>query len=32
MLADIEARLLPFARDGILTETLMVAASVARRL
>jgi SAM-dependent methyltransferase len=32
MLADIEARLLPFARDGILTETLMAAASVARRL
>lgn len=31
MLSDIEARLLPFARDGILTETLMAAASVARR-
>ncbi len=31
MLADIEARLLPFSRDGIL-ETLMSAASVARRL
>jgi SAM-dependent methyltransferase len=32
MLADIEARLLPFSQDGILTETLMSAASVARRL
>jgi len=32
MLADIEARLLPFSRDGVLTETLMSAASVARRL
>jgi SAM-dependent methyltransferase len=32
MLADIEARLLPFARDGILMETLLSAASVARRL
>jgi SAM-dependent methyltransferase len=32
MLADIEARLLPFARDGILTETLWSAAGVARRL
>jgi SAM-dependent methyltransferase len=32
MLADIEARLLPFARDGILRETLLSAASVARRL
>ncbi len=32
MLADIEARLLPFARDGVLKETLMSAASVARRL
>src|SRR5581483_6315636 len=32
MLADIEARLLPFARDGILKETLLSAASVARRL
>jgi predicted TPR repeat methyltransferase len=32
MLADIEARLLPFARDGILQETLMSAASVARRV
>ena len=31
MLADIEARLLPFSRDGILKETLMSAASVARR-
>jgi len=32
MLADIEARLLPFAGDGVLKETLMSAASVARRL
>jgi hypothetical protein len=32
MLADIEARLLPFSRDGLLEETLMAAASVARRL
>jgi SAM-dependent methyltransferase len=32
MLADIEARLLPFSRDGVLEETLMSAASVARRL
>ena len=32
MLADIEARLLPFARDGVLKETLWSAASVARRL
>src|SRR5581483_11983312 len=32
MLADIEARLLPFSRDGLLTETLMSAASVARRV
>jgi SAM-dependent methyltransferase len=31
MLADIEARLLPFGRDGILRETLMSIASVARR-
>src|ERR1700754_136834 len=31
MLADIEARLLPFSRDGVLQETLMSAASVARR-
>ena len=31
MLADIEARLSPFSRDGVLTETLMSAASVARR-
>lgn len=31
MLADIEARLLPFSRDGIVKETLMAAASVARR-
>ena len=32
MLDDVEARLLPFARDGLLEETLMAAASVARRL
>jgi SAM-dependent methyltransferase len=32
MLADIEARLLPFSRDGVLKETLMSAASVARRV
>jgi SAM-dependent methyltransferase len=32
MLADVEARLLPFSRDGVLMETLMSAASVARRL
>jgi SAM-dependent methyltransferase len=32
MLADIETRLLPFSRDGILQETLLSAASVARRL
>jgi hypothetical protein len=32
MLADIQARLLPFSRDGILTETLVSAADVARRL
>jgi len=31
MLADIEARLLPFSRNGVLEETLMSAASVARR-
>lgn len=31
MLADIEARLLPFARDGVIEETLWSAASVARR-
>jgi SAM-dependent methyltransferase len=31
MLADIEARLLAFSRDGVLEETLMSAASVARR-
>jgi SAM-dependent methyltransferase len=31
MLTDIEARLLPFSRDGVLTETLMSAAGVARR-
>jgi SAM-dependent methyltransferase len=32
MLADIEARLLPFSRDGVLTETLVSAADIARRL
>jgi SAM-dependent methyltransferase len=32
MLTDIEARLLPFARNGVLKETLMSAASVARRV
>jgi SAM-dependent methyltransferase len=32
MLADIEAHLLPFSRDGVLTETLVSAADVARRL
>jgi hypothetical protein len=32
MLADVGARLLPFSQDGVLTETLMSAASVARRL
>jgi SAM-dependent methyltransferase len=31
MLADIEARLLPFSRSGVIRETLMSAASVARR-
>jgi SAM-dependent methyltransferase len=31
MLADIEARLRPFSRDGVLEETLMSFASVARR-
>lgn len=31
MLADIEARLLPFSRDGVLTETLVSVADVARR-
>ena len=31
MLADIEARLLPFSRDGVLPERLVAAASVARR-
>ena len=31
MLADVEARLLPFSRDGVLQETLVSAASVARR-
>src|SRR5262249_52682672 len=32
MLADIEARLLPFSRDGTLTETLVSWADVARHL
>ncbi|HEY2246027.1 MAG TPA: class I SAM-dependent methyltransferase [Bradyrhizobium sp.] len=32
MLADIEAQLLPFSRNGVLEETLMSAASVARRV
>jgi len=32
MLADIEARLLPFSRDGMLAETLVSWANVARRL
>jgi len=32
MLTDIEARLLPFARNGMIRETLMSAASVARRI
>ena len=32
MLADIEARLAQFSRDGVLTETLVSAADVARRL
>jgi SAM-dependent methyltransferase len=32
MLADVEARLSPFSRDGVLTETLVSAANVARRL
>jgi ubiquinone/menaquinone biosynthesis C-methylase UbiE len=31
MLVDIEARLLPFSRDGVLAETLVSAADVARR-
>ncbi|HEY0850292.1 MAG TPA: class I SAM-dependent methyltransferase [Bradyrhizobium sp.] len=31
MLADIEARLLSFSRDGVLTETLVSVADVARR-
>ena len=31
MLADIEARLLPFSHDGILTETLISWANIARR-
>jgi hypothetical protein len=31
MLADIEARLSPFAKAGAITETLTAAASVARR-
>jgi SAM-dependent methyltransferase len=32
MLDDVETRLLPFSRDGLLEETLMAAASVARRV
>jgi SAM-dependent methyltransferase len=32
MLADVEARLSPFSRDGVLTETLVSAANIARRL
>jgi len=32
MLADIESRLLPFSRDGVLTETVVSVADVARRL
>lgn len=32
MLADIEARLLAFSRNGVIQETLMSAASVARRV
>jgi SAM-dependent methyltransferase len=32
MLADIEARLLSFSRNGVIQETLMSAASVARRV
>jgi SAM-dependent methyltransferase len=31
VLADVEARLLPFSRDGVLTEALMSAAGVAKR-
>lgn len=31
MLADVEARLLPFSRDGVLTETLVSVADIARR-
>jgi hypothetical protein len=31
MLADIEARLSPFGRDGLLTETLLSAAQIVRR-
>ena len=31
MLTDIEARLAPFSRDGVLTETLVSAADLARR-
>jgi hypothetical protein len=31
MLADIEARLLPFSRDGVLAETLVSWADIARR-
>ena len=32
MLADIEAHLLPFSRDGVLTETVVATADIARRL
>jgi hypothetical protein len=32
MLADVEARLLPFGRNGVLTETLVSVADVAQRL
>jgi SAM-dependent methyltransferase len=32
VLADIEARLMPFSRDGVLTETLVSTAGVARRM
>jgi SAM-dependent methyltransferase len=32
MLADVEARLAPFSRDGVLTETFVSVADVARRL
>ena len=32
MLADIEARLMPFSRGGVLTETVVATADIARRL